>query len=327
MKKIRIILLIAMIGLFSGCSKDIEVSNDTPKEEQFTIGIAQFGEHGSLDNCREGFIAGLIEEGFIEGQNLTIINENAQFDTGISNQIARNFVAKKVDMIAAIATPMAQSSFNAAKDTDIPVIFTAVTDPVAAMLTEGNVSGTSDKLPVEAQLKLIREMLPAAKNIGILYTTSEVNSITTIEEYKSLAGDYGFEIVDMGISTAADIPLAMDRILTEVDAITNHTDNTVVGSLPVVLSKASAKNIPVFGSEIEQVKLGCVASEGLDYLALGKQTGRMAAAILKGEKTADETQFEIIEVSSLYINSKAMEDLGLTLPQELLDRATDVVGK
>lgn len=327
MKRILVLALIAMVGLFSGCSKEIEVSNNTSKEEQFTIGIAQFGEHGSLDNCREGFIAGLIEEGFIEGQNLTIIYENAQFDTGISNQIAQNFVSKKVDMIAAIATPMAQSSFNAAKDTDIPVIFTAVTDPVAAMLTEGNVSGTSDKLPVEAQLKLIREMLPAAKNIGILYTTSEVNSISTIEEYKSLAGDYGFEIVDMGISTAADIPLAMDRILKDVDAITNLTDNTVVGSLPVVLSKASAKNIPVFGSEIEQVKLGCVASEGLDYLALGKQTGRMAAAILKGEKTADETQFEIIEDSSLYINSKAMEDLELTLPQELLDRATDVVGK
>jgi len=327
MKKMLVLVLIAMVGLFSGCSKEIEVSNDAPKTEQYTIGIAQFGEHGSLDNCREGFIAGLAEEGFVEGQNLTIINENAQFDTGISNQIAQNFVAKKVDMIAAIATPMAQSSFNAAKDKDIPVIFTAVTDPVAAMLTEGNVTGTSDKLPVEAQLKLIREMLPTAKNIGILYTTSEVNSISTIAEYKSLAGDYGFEIVDMGISTAADIPLAMDRILTEVDAITNLTDNTVVGSLPVVLSKASAKNIPVFGSEIEQVKLGAVASEGIEYIELGKQTGRMAAAILKGEKTADETQFETIDASSLYINSKVMEDLGLTLPQELLDRATDVVGK
>lgn len=326
MKKILVLVLITMVGLFSGCSKEIEASNDVPETEQFTIGIAQFGEHGSLDNCREGFITGLAEEGFVEGQNLTIINENAQFDTGISNQIAQNFVAKKVDMIAAIATPMAQSSFNAAKDKDIPVIFTAVTDPVAAMLTEGNITGTSDKLPVEAQLKLIREMLPEAKNIGILFTTSEVNSISTIAEYKRFAGDYGFEIVDMGISTAADIPLAMDRILSKVDAITNLTDNTVVGSLPVVLSKASAKNIPVFGSEIEQVKLGCVASEGIEYIELGKQTGRMAAAILKGEKTADETQFEIIEASSLYINSKVMKDLGLTLPQELLDRATDVVG-
>ncbi|WFA07983.1 ABC transporter substrate-binding protein [Tissierella sp. Yu-01] len=318
MKKIFGLIILLVAGLFTGCVKD---------KDTVTIGIAQFGEHASLDNCREGFIEGLKEEGFIEGENLTIINENAQFDTGISNQIAQNFVSKKVDLIAAIATPMAQSSFNAAKDKDIPVVFTAVTDPEAAMLTEGNVTGTSDKLPVEAQLKLIRAMMPESKKIGILYTTSEVNSISTIEEYKSLSEKYGFEIVDMGISVAADIPLAMDRILPQIDAMTNLTDNTVVGSLPAVLSKANEKNIPVFGSEIEQVKLGCVASEGIEYIELGRQTGRMAAQVLRGEKTADEIPFEIIEESSLYINSDVMDKLGLTLPQEYMDRAMDVVGK
>lgn len=327
MKKIIIIVLIAIVGLFTGCSKENEVSNGVPKEGQFTIGIAQFGEHGSLDNCREGLVAGLAEEGFVEGQNLTIINENAQFDTGIANQIAQNFVAKKVDMIAAIATPMAQSSFNAAKDKDIPVVFVAVTDPVGAMLTEGNVTGTSNKLPIEAQLKLIRSILPDAKNIGILYTTSEVNSIFNIAEYKRLAGQYKFKIVGMGISTAVDIPLAMDKLLQEVDLITNLTDNTVVGSLPVVLSKANAKNIPVFGSEIEQVKLGCIASEGIDYIELGKQTGKMAAAILLGEKTAAETPFEIIKESNLYINNDVMKRFGLTLPQEFINRAIDVTVK
>ncbi|MDD4726854.1 MAG: ABC transporter substrate-binding protein [Tissierellia bacterium] len=322
MKKIIGLVLILAIGLFTGCGTDTQATD--AEVEQFTIGITQFGEHGSLDNCREGFIAGLAEEGFVEGENLTIIYENAQFDNGISNQIAQNFVSKKLDLIGAIATPVAQSSFNAAKAKDIPVVFTAVTDPVAAMLTEGNVTGTSDKLPVEAQLKLIRAMLPEAKNIGILYTTSEVNSLSTIEEYKTLAGNYGFEIVDMGVSATADVPLAVDRILPQIDAMTNLTDNTVVGSLPVILEKANAKAIPIFGSEIEQVKLGCIASEGIEYVELGKQTGRMAAQILRGEKEADDIPYEIIEQSSLYINTSVMEEFGLTLAEEYLDRAMDV---
>ena len=326
-KTIGMIIGLGIIAsIFTGCSggpKDS--SKESFKGEKYTIGIGQFGEHGSLDNCREGFIAGLAEEGLIEGENLTIINENAQFDTGISNQIAGNFVGKGVDLIAAIATPMAQSAFNAAQDKNIPVVFTAVTDPGAAMLTEGNITGTSDKLPVEAQLKLIRAMLPDAKKIGIIYTTSEVNSESTIAEYKVLADGYGFEIIDTGISAAADIPLAVDRLLTQVDSITNLTDNTVVGSLPVILNKANEKGIPVFGSEIEQVKLGCIASEGLEYIELGKQTGKIAAKILKGEKTAGEIPYEIIEESSLYINSDAMELLGITLPEELKDRAQNVI--
>ncbi|HHX63245.1 MAG TPA: ABC transporter substrate-binding protein [Epulopiscium sp.] len=328
MKKIFniIISLTIMVGILTGCNSKAKVNTETsaPGDQQFTIGIGQFGEHGSLDNCREGFIQGLAEQGLIEGENLTIISENAQFDTGIANQIAGNFVGKKVDLIAAIATPMAQSAFNAADGKDIPVVFTAVTDPEAAMLTEGNVTGTSDKLPVEAQLKLIRAMLPEAKKIGILFTTSEVNSESTIAQYKELSGSYGFEIVPMGISVAADIPLATDKLLSQVDCITNLTDNTVVGSLPVILNKANAKNIPVFGSEIEQVKLGSIASEGLEYIELGKQTGRMAATILKGEKTTDEIPYEIIEESMLYINSDVMDALGITLPEALKERAIDV---
>lgn len=316
-----IIGLTIMASVFTGCSSESKTSN----EKVYTIGIGQFGEHGSLDNCREGFVAGLAEEGFVEGKNLIIINENAQFDTGIGNQIAGNFVGKKVDLIGAIATPMAQSAFNAAEGKDIPVVYTAVTDPVAAMLTKGNITGTSDKLPVEAQLRLIRTTMPDAKKIGILFTTSEVNSESTISDYKKLAGDYGFEIVASGISAAVDIPLAVDKLLTQVDCLTNLTDNTVVGSLPVILNKAGKQNIPVFGSEIEQVKLGCVASEGLEYMELGKQTGKLAAKILKGEKNAEEIPYEIIEESSLYINSDVMKQFNMALSEELKERAQDVI--
>ncbi|MDD4230092.1 MAG: ABC transporter substrate-binding protein [Dehalococcoidales bacterium] len=318
MKRILTILSMVLIStmLVSGC--------DSGTNTSYVIGIGQFGPHGSLDNCREGFLAGLEEEGIIEGDNLTVDYQDANFDGGTSNLIAQSFVSKRVDLICAIATPMAQAAFNAAEGKDIPVIFTAVTDPVLAQINTGNITGTSDMLPVDAQLNLIRDLMPNATKIGILYTTSEVNSESAIAVYEELATGYGFEIVKSGISVAADIPLAIDGLLSKVDCISNLTDNTVVGSLPIILEAANEKNIPVFGSEIEQVKIGCIAAEGLEYYELGKQTGKMAARVLKGEATASEIPYEIIEESLLYINSDVMEEMGFTLPAGLSDRAIDV---
>ena len=296
----------------------------------YTIGIGQFAEHGSLDNCREGFLKGLADEGIVEGKNLTVSYDNANADGSTATQIATNYVGKKVDLIAAIATPMAQAAYAAAKGTDIPVIYTAVTDPVAAQLaTEdgkpvGNITGTSDKLPVEEQLKMIRELLPDAKTLGIMYTTSEVNSESSVAEYKAKAADYGFEIVESGISTAADIPLAADTLLNKVDCVTMITDNTVVASLPTILAKANAKKIPVFGSEIEQVKKGCLAAMGLDYVSLGEQTGKMAAKVLKGEAKASDMNFELIAGAAFYGNTKVAADLGVTLPSSLTDSAAEM---
>ena len=271
MKKTVAVMMSAMlaVGLLAGCG-----GGNTSEGTTYRIGIAQFSEHGSLDNCRQGFLEGLKEEGIEEGKNLEVDYQNAQSNGSTANQIAQNYVANHVDLICAIATPMAQSAFTAA-DGQIPVIYTAITDPVLAGLANedrsatGNVTGTSDKLPVEEQLKMIRAMMPEAKNIGILYTTSEVNSESAIAEYQALAGQYGFTIVPQGVSKTADIPLAVDQLLPQVDCLTNLTDNTVVAALDVILDKAGAQNIPVFGSEIEQVKKGCVAAQGLDYVELG----------------------------------------------------------
>lgn len=296
--------------------------------ETYTVGIGQFAQHGSLDNCYQGFVEGLAEAGLVEGENLTIDLQNAQADMGIAQQIAAQFAAAKVDMMVGIATPMAQACYNAAGG--IPTVFTAVTDPIAAGFTDaggipaGEVTGTSDALPIKAQLETIRAMLPQATKIGILYTTSEVNSISAIEIYKSLAGDYGFEIVESGVSTTADIPLALDALLSRVDCLTNLTDNTVVSALALVLDKAGAAGKPVFGSEIEQVKLGCVAAEGLDYIALGRQTGLMAAKVLKGEAKASEIPYEIITEPGLYVNTEALARFGIVLTDELAARANEV---
>ena len=293
----------------------------------FTIGIGQFAEHGSLDNCRIGFLQGLADEGIVEGENLTGYYENAQADGGTASQIMDSFLSKKTDLICAIATPIAQSAYSAAKKDNIPVVFTAVTDPVLAELANadgtpvGEITGTSDKLPVEIQLEMIRTMLPAAKKIGIMYSTSEINSVSAIEEYKAAAPNYGFEIVESGVSSTADIPLAADNLLEKVDCINNLTDNTVVSSLQVILDKANKKNIPVFGSEIEQVKVGCLAAVGLDYVSLGEQTGRMAAQVLKGEKKASELNYEVIKEAAFYGNNVVAENLGLTIPDTLKESA------
>lgn len=298
-------------------------------EAEYTVGIEQFAEHGSLDNCREGFLEGLAEEGIVEGENLTVEYKNAAADMGTAGQISDSFVSADMDLLCGIATPSAQSCYNAAMDAEIPVIYTAVTDPEAAeLVTEGKpvgeVTGTSDKLPVEKQLEMIRAMLPEAENIGILYTTSEANSQSALKEYEALAGEYGFQIVSKGITATADIPLAAQALLEEVDCLTNLTDNTVVSSLPTILEMAGEKNIPVFGSEIEQVKMGCLAAEGLDYVALGRQTGKMAAQILKGEKKASEIPYETIEEAALYVNTAVSENLGIEIPEALLAEASEV---
>ena len=209
-KKILALLLTAVctMGMVAGCGGTDNSTTGTQSAvaqaggESYTIGISQFAEHGSLDNCREGFLAGLKNAGIEEGKNLTVEYQNAQTDTGTASTIADSYVSAKVDMICAIATPCASSAYNSCLNTDIPVVYTAVSDPVSAGLANedgtnvGNITGSSDVLPVEEQLKMIREMLPDAKKIGILYTTSEANSCSTIEQYKSLSGDYGFVYVD-----------------------------------------------------------------------------------------------------------------------------------
>lgn len=324
-KKILAVLLTAVctMGMVAGCGGNTgdngAAATQAASGDSYKIGISQFAEHGSLDNCREGFLEGLKEAGIEEGKNLTVEYQNAQTDTGTASTIADSFVSGKVDMICAIATPCASSAYNSCLNTDIPVVYTAVSDPVSAGLANedgtsiGNITGSSDILPVEEQLKMIREMMPEAKKIGILYTTSEANSCSTIEQYKSLAGDYGFEIVDTGINTSADIEIAATDLVSKVDCLCNLTDNTVVNALQTVLDKANNAGIPVFGSEIEQVKSGCVASMGIDYFQLGVETGAMAAKILKGEATAQDTNFITASKAELYVNTAAADKIGMKL--------------
>lgn len=307
-----LILALALTACGGGGNKD----NETKTIKK--IGISQYGEHPSLDNCRTGFIQGLTEAGLKEGEDFEIIYQNAGFDDNVTLQIAQSFASQDVDIMCGVATPSATACFAEAEDKDIPVIFIAISDPVEAKLDKGNVTGTSDKLPVTAQLDLIRKLQPEAKTIGIIYTTSEPNSVSTIRDYEANAADYGFTIEAIGVTSQAEVTQATDTLINKkVDCFSNLTDNNVVGVLASILEKTDEAGIPVYGSEVEQVKLGCVASAGIDYVKLGIQTGKMAAKILAGEAKASEIPYETISEYGIYINSKAAEANSVTIPDEV----------
>ena len=244
---------------------------DSKDNDKLKIGVIQFAAHPSLDNCYEGIKQGLDESEYKD--NYEIDFQNGQNSTENCDQYAKNMVANGYDMIIAIATPAAVSAYAAAKNTDIPVIFCAVSDPVAAGLATSldagldTCNGTADILNLAEQLELIMACRPDVKKIGVLYTTTEANSVSHLKIFKELCSAKGVEVVESGVSGSADIPQAAADLASKVDCINNFTDNNVVNSLSIVLEKANAAGIPVYGSEVEQVKNGCIASMSIDYVA------------------------------------------------------------
>lgn len=319
MKKQRIVLSLALI---------LTLALSLPAAAApFKIGIAQFAVHGSLDNVREGFLTGLAEEGFKDGENITVELQNAQADMGQASAIASAFVDNRFDLILAIATPMAVVSANTA-DGKIPVIYAAVTSPTEAGLSEENglsplnVTGTSDQPPIPRQLALIRALQPEAKTIGLLYTAGEVNSRVMARQYLELAGEYGFEIAEATVTAGSEIPLALPGLVKKVDCLSMLLDNTVVQYLDLVLDAADGAGIPVYGSEVEQVLKGCAASAGIDYIALGRETGLLAARVLRGEP-ASAIPYVTATEAALYVNQKVLKALDIALPPDLAGQVTD----
>ncbi|HHV50564.1 MAG TPA: ABC transporter substrate-binding protein [Clostridiales bacterium] len=323
-KKIAaIIMSVVLLLSFASCSKEDSNSN---QEKTLKIGVIQFAPHPSLDNCYNGLIQGLKEAGFEDGKNIKIDFQNAQGEDSNSDLYAKTMVTSKYDMIIGIATPAALSAYSAAKDAGIPVVFSAVSDPVRPGLVKtiekplNNCTGTSDVLPLEKQIQMIREFLPNAKKIGILYTTSEPNSLTHLAAFRDLAPKYGFEIEALGVTNASEVASAAVTLTSKgVDCINNFTDNNVVNNLPSVINAANQAKIPVFGSEVEQVKNGCIAAESIDYVSLGVETGKMAAQILKGEVKAGELAVKLISDSKPVYNKQVMDSLGITLPEKYKD--------
>lgn len=314
MKKIiAVMLAVIMMLAFAGCG---ETQNE--KNSVLKIGIIQYMSHPSLDNCYNGVISALESSGLQYTVDYQI-GSSSSADADCTN-FAKNMVASDYDIIIAIATPAAKAAFAATDDTDIPVIFCAVSDPVVAGLVENMeapgylCTGTSDVLDLEAQVAIIKAMQPEVKSIGILYTSSEDNSITNLKNFKAICDKEGIEVVATAVQGAADIPAAAEELASKVDCINNFTDNNVVNNLSVVLNAADKYKIPVYGSEEEQVVNGCLASVSIDYVALGNVTGEMAVSVLKGEDASAMPVKTITEATPV-INSTVLKKLGLSTPE------------
>jgi len=300
-------------------------------EKQVKIGIVQIVEHPALDAAREGFIAQLAKNGFEKDKNVVFDIQSAQgnMDTAIS--IAQKFQGDKVDMILAIATPTAQAA--AQTTTEIPILFTAVTDPVAAGLVKameqpgGNVTGTTDMNPVEEQLALVKQLKADAKSVGVIYNSGEVNSKVQVDMAKAAGEKLGLTIVEAAITSPTEVKQAAESMIGKVDAFYVPTDNMVVSSIAAVLTVAEEQKIPVIAGEENSVKSGAIATFGIDYGKLGEQTADMAVKILKGEAKPADMPVEKQAEMKLVVNKTAAEKMGVTLPQELLDGADEVVAQ
>ena len=322
-----VLSVVMIVCALSSCSGKSENSASDVKSTDKTlkIGVIQYMSHPSLDNCYQGIKEALDASGL----NFEIdyqIGSSASADSDCAS-FAKNMVASEVDMIFAIATPAAKAAYSATDDTDIPVIFCAVNDPVAAKLVQtadepgDKCTGTSDVLDLEAQVNMIKAMQSDVKKIGILYTSSEDNSIANLARFKEICDAKGIEVVPSAVQNASDIPSAADELASKVDCINNFTDNNVVNNLSVVLSAADKYKIPVYGSEEEQVKNGCLASVSIDYVALGKVTGQMGVDVIGGEDITKMAAKTITDATPI-VNTDVLETLGMTLPADYTNAQT-----
>lgn len=323
MKKIMIVLT-ALLLVLVGCSK--EGGKDSDVSAKYKIGVIQLIEHGSLDASYDGMIAQLDKE--LGKDNYSVDYKNASGDQTVVEQVVSKFVNDKVDLIYAIATNAAQSAVNAVDGTDIPVVFNAVTDPVSAQLVDsmdqpgGNVTGVTDISPVKVQLEIVKEILPNAKKVGIVYNVGEVNSSYQIDLITKVAKELNIEIISKGVSDASEIPLVTKSLLDEVDALFNITDNMIVNATATLVGLANDVKKPVFASEDGQFDQGILAAESLSYFGLGEASGSIIKSILVDGKKPSDIPVVKSEVTTLYVNKDAASLISLELPQSVLNRAT-----
>ncbi len=315
-----ILVLALVLPLTSGCA---------PKEKMYNIGITQIVTHPALDLAREGFIEQMTTEGFVEGADVEYDYRTPEGDMTTAVSIAQKFVVDNVDMIFTISTPSTQTCAEATEGTDIPVVFGALTDPVAAGVVEswerpgGNVTGISDWADVGQQVELGMDIYPAEK-LGTVYNAGEVNSVVQIEELERVAPELGItEIVEATAATTADVYAAAMSLVGRVDAVWVPSDNTVAAAIDSLVKVCEENQTPLFGSDISMAKAGAISGLGLDYHLNGIEAGKLAARILRG---ADPANIPVgkMPMTIVYLSPTAAERMGVTIPQEVLDRATEI---
>lgn len=329
MRKYLILALIAVLSLslvITGCSSGQKTSANSSGtgEKMVRVGLIQLVEHPSLDYVRTGILKAIKDNGYEEGKNITIDYQNAQGDQSTLNTIATKFAGDKLDLIISITTTATQAA--AAATSDIPIVFAAVTDPVAAKLVESldrpgtNVTGVSDLNPFDAQFEMIQKVVPDAKKLGIVYNTSEVNSQVQVDKAKELGAKLGYEIITAPITNSNEVLQAAQSLVDKVDAFYVITDNTVATSINSLAQVAREHKIPTIVAEDSQVEGGCLISIGIDYETLGYQAGEMAVRVLKGANPA-ETPIEYQKDLKVVINSETQKILGIKIPEEYASKA------
>lgn len=312
----------------SACSSGSAPADDSDAgtdaaAESYTIGISQLVQHPALDAATEGFQKAVEDAGL----DVTWDVQNANGEQANALTIAQTFDTKGVDLVLAVATPAAQAAAQALPD--VPVLFTAVTDAEAADLVEsneapgGNITGTSDMAPIDEQLKLLQQVVPDAKKVGIVYASGEVNSQVQVDAATEAAKELGLEIVTKTVSTANEIQQAAEA-LGDVDAIYVPTDNMVVSGIAALIQVAEAKQIPVVGAESGTVEGGAVITLGIDYEKLGYQTGEMAVKILTDGADPATMSVEFSKEFTYVVNPGAAERMGVTIPEDILAKADTV---
>ncbi|MFR6290114.1 MAG: ABC transporter substrate-binding protein [Peptococcaceae bacterium] len=318
MKGAAIAAIAAMsMGMLAGCGG--------ADEQQYRVGIVQLVQHGALDLANQGMVDGLKDSGFEEGKNLTINQQNAQNDQSNLQNIAQQFISEDADVILAIATPAAQVMASATEE--IPIVGTAITSFPDAGLVESNeapgtnVTGTNDMTPVAEQIDLLLQVVPDAKTIGTIYTSSEKNSQIQIGILKEVAAERGLTIEDRSIQTVNDIQQAVQSLVGEVDALWLPTDNNVASAMSQVISITDEAGLVVLGGEESQVTAGATLTYGINFYQIGYNAGVMAAQILNGESTPAEMPVQSPSEFTLVINEDAVEILGIEIPDELMEKA------
>ncbi|RGY66638.1 BMP family ABC transporter substrate-binding protein [Fusobacterium ulcerans] len=301
----RLIMMVIMFLVIAG------VKSNAQEGKKFKIGISQFAEHPALDDVRRGFE----DELKSLGVEADITYKNSQGDTGVAGVIAQKFVSDKSDLIFGIATVSAQA---AKQSTDkIPVLFSAVTDPVNSQLVKtmdkvgGNVTGTTDATPMEKQLELFKKINPEIKRIGIIYNTSESNSEIQVAKAKEIGAKLGLEIRAVGVNNINDIPQAVNSLVSKVDGFYTITDNIVASAINLISMAANERGLVTVGAEEAHVKGGILLTDGLSYYELGRQTGRMAKEILVDGKKPEDMPVETLANTTKVVNEKTMKKLKL----------------
>lgn len=322
MKKIIAVLMIVMmtIGLCA-CGGGAD-------DEMLKIGVIQLVKHDALDKTYEGFVDGLEELGYVDGENIEIDYQNASGEQPNCLSIAESMVNDNKDLIFCIATPAAQAA--ASKTDTIPILVSAVTDPAGSGLVASNeapgcnVSGTSDLTPVEDQIKMIRQILPDAKKLAVLYASNESNSIIQVKMAKEAAKKVGLEVIEASVSNSNEIQQVVASLEGKVDAIYAPTDNTIAAGMTTVGSVATAAGIPTFAGEAGMTEAGGVATYALDYYNLGKMTAKQAVRVLVDGEDISKMPIEYASGDNLkYAVNKAIADeLNITIPDSILKNAT-----